>query len=50
MLANSDLKGMDSSTSVTADGPALRYRLGLTASGVAAPSVSDVRIWKRDPQ
>jgi hypothetical protein len=31
-------------------GPAVRYRLTLSASGAKAPSVSDVRIWKREYQ
>ncbi len=49
-LANADLESLDSISSATVSGPSLRYRLHLSASGVAAPSVADVRIWKRELQ
>ena len=29
-------------------GPSLRYRLTLSATGQQVPSISDVRIWKRE--
>lgn len=41
----------DSQTSQGAvPGPAIKYRLTLTSSGIASPSISDIRIWKQEYQ
>jgi len=48
-LSTSDIAAQDSGTTVSLHpGPSLRYRLTLSATGDTAPSVADVRIWKRE--
>ncbi len=47
-LAKADLINADHLSSSTISGPSLRYRLHLSSSGVAAPAVADLRIWKRE--
>jgi len=48
-LSASDIAAQESGTTVSLQpGPSIRYRLTLSATGETAPSVADVRIWKRE--
>lgn len=47
-LANADLESMTSNNSNAVNGPSIRYRLGISASGTTAPVLADVRVWKRE--
>lgn len=47
-LAKADLERVDSNSSAPINGPAIRYRLGLSSSGTIAPVLSDIRVWKRE--
>lgn len=45
-IAKADLVAPDLPSSGTISGPSIRYRLDISASGVIAPSVADIRVWK----
>src|SRR5690606_34859126 len=48
-ISAEEISAQDADTTVSQQpGPALRYRLTLSATGDKAPSVADVRIWKRE--